>query len=198
MDKAEDILAYLAALADDLVRAGADKQYHILVSGGAYMLLNGTRRNTDDIDFATIVPEDRPAPGRVFRTTVQKRGEVATRGRRSGFSQAVMAVAARYGLPDDWINDECAVYLYDDAPGADIYLWQTFAGVLFVYLPIAEYVFALKVTAYRLKDRKDCKTLACNLGITTPGQAQAVIDRYILPDAQAFWEVSKKLKQLFR
>jgi hypothetical protein len=198
MDKAEDILAYLAALADELARASADKQYHILVSGGAFMLLNGTRRFTDDIDFAIIAPESRPAPGRVFRTTVQRKGEVATRGRRGVFSQAVMTVAARFDLPEDWINDECAVYLYDDAPSADIYLWQTWAGVLFVYLPTAEYVFALKVTAYRVKDRKDCKTLARNLGITTPEQAQAVIDRYILPEAQEFWQVSKKLKQLFR
>ncbi|HEY1348182.1 MAG TPA: hypothetical protein VGF67_00985 [Ktedonobacteraceae bacterium] len=123
---------------------------------------------------------------------------MATRGRQGVFSTAVEAVAARYRLPEDWINDESAVYLYDDAPDADIYLWQSWADVLFVYLPTAEYVFALKVTAYRRKDVADCKSLADSLGITTAEQARAVIDRYILPDAQVFWEVPKKLKRLFR
>ena len=198
MDKVDDILAYLAALADELRRLGAKQQYHILVSGGAFMLLSGNRRFTDDIDFAIVAPERRPKLGRIFRTTVQRKNELATRGSRGVFAQAVESVAASYGLTDDWMNDESAVYLYDDAPGADIYLWQSWAGVLFVYLPIAEYVFALKVTAYRRKDQADCKILAANLGISTPEQAQAVLDRYILPDAQAFWEVKKKLKQLFR
>ncbi len=107
-------------------------------------------------------------------------------------------MARKYGLPEDWINDESAVYLYDDAPGADIYLWRTWAGVLFLYLPTAEYVFALKMAAYRRKDVPDCKALARDLGIHAPAQAQAIIDRYLLPDAQAFWEVKKKLNRLFR
>jgi hypothetical protein len=160
--------------------------------------MQGQRRATDDIDFALITPERLPRTGHVFRTTIQQRTEMATRGRQGVFSTAVEAVAARYRLPEDWINDESAVYLYDDAPDADIYLWQSWADVLFVYLPTAEYVFALKVTAYRRKDVADCKSLADSLGITTAEQARAVIDRYILPDAQVFWEVPKKLKRLFR
>jgi hypothetical protein len=198
MNNAQEILAYLEALADELARLGAKQPYHILISGGAFMLLQGQRRTTDDIDFATIAPERQPKTGQVFRTTVQRRGEVATRGSRGMFSQAVEAVAGVYSLPEDWINDESAIYMYDDAPGADIYLWQSWASVLYVYLPTAEYVFALKVTAYRRKDREDCKMLLRSLGIQTPEQARALIDRYILPDAQAFWEVEKKLKQLFR
>lgn len=199
MDRAEEIQAYLEALASELARLGARQQYHILVSGGAWMLISGNRRATDDIDFAVVAPERRPRPGKVFRTTVQRRGEVATRGSRGVFAHAVASVAGAYGLPEDWLNDESAVYLYDDAPGADIYLWQAWpkAG-LYVYLPTAEYVFALKVTAYRRKDVNDCRVLAATLGISTPEQAQAVVDRYILPDAQAFWEVKKKLKRLFR
>jgi hypothetical protein len=198
MDKAQDILAYLEALAVELVGSSTRQQYHILVLGGAFMLLQGQRRATDDIDFATIAPEHRPEPGRIFTTTVQRRGEVATRGSRGAFAQAVESVAASHGLPVDWLNDESAVYLYDDAPQADIYLWRSWANVLFVYLPTAEYIFALKVTAYRRKDQGDCKALAHDLGVSTPDQAQAVIDRYILPEAQAFWEVPRKLKRLFR
>lgn len=198
MNNAQEILAYLEALAHELTRLGVKQPYHILISGGAFMLLQGQRRTTDDIDFATITPAHQLQMGQVFRTTVQRRGEVATRGSQGVFSQAVEAVAEAYGLPEDWINDESAIYMYDDAPGADIYLWQSWASVLYVYLPTAEYVFALKVTAYRRKDREDCKMLLRSLGIQTPEQARALIDRYILPDAQAFWEVEKKLKQLFR
>jgi hypothetical protein len=198
MDRAQDIQAYLEALAVELVNLDARQQYHILVLGGAFMLLQGQRRATDDIDFATIAPRRRPEPGHIFTTTVQRRGEVATRGSRGAFAQAVESVAASYGLPVDWLNDESAIYLYDDAPRADIYLWRSWGGVLFVYLPTAEYIFALKVTAYRRKDQGDCKALARDLGIVTPEQAQAIIDRYILPEAQVFWEVPKKLKRLFR
>src|SRR5437868_1185593 len=131
MDKASEVLAYLEALANELIRLGTKNQYHILISGGAFMLLQGQRRSTDDIDFATIAPESRPKVNRVFRTIVQRRGEVATRGSRGAFSEAVEAVARAYSLPEDWLNDESAVYLYDDAPRADIYLWRTWAGVLF-------------------------------------------------------------------
>jgi hypothetical protein len=198
MKKAQEILAYLEALANELVRLGAKQQYHILISGGAFMLIQGQRQTTDDIDFATIAPERKPKAGRVFRTTVQRNKEVATRGSRGTFAQAVESVAASYGLPEDWINDEAAVYLYDDAPGADIYLWQSWANMLFIYLPTSEYVFALKVTAYRDKDKGDCKVLMRDLGIRTPEQARALIDQYILPEAQEFWEVKKKLRQLFR
>jgi hypothetical protein len=198
MKKAQEIHEYLAALADELVIRGVRQQYHLLISGGAFMLLLGQRRVTDDIDFAMVAPERRPKTGRVFKTTVQKRGEIATRAGRGAFSEAVWAVAGTYGLTEDWLNDESAVYLYDDAPQADVYLWQTFADVLFVYLPVDEYVFALKVTAYRRKDREDCRALMHRLKIRTPEQARALIDLYILPEAQEFWQVEKKLKQLFR
>lgn len=198
MEKAQEILTYLEALAEVLSRREARQPYHILISGGAFMLLQGKRRSTDDIDFALVVPERRPKPGRVFTTTVQHRGEIATRGSQSLFAEAVSVVAASYRLPEDWINDESAVYLYDDAPRADIYLWRVFEGVLYVYLPTAEYVFALKVTAYRRKDRDDCKALMRDLDIKTVAQARALIDRYILPEAQEFWQLEKHLKLLFR
>ncbi len=68
MDKANEILAYLEALAEELIRLNTRQQYHILVTGGAYMLLQGERRATDDIDFATVAPEHRPKAGRVWRS----------------------------------------------------------------------------------------------------------------------------------
>jgi hypothetical protein len=114
------------------------------------------------------------------------------------FSQAARAVAAAYGLEDDWINDESASYLYDDAPEADVYFWASFQHVLYIYLPNAEYVFALKIASYRRKDQPDVKVLISQLGIRNREEAQAIIDRYLLPEAQTFWEVSKKLRRLFR
>lgn len=198
MDQAYEILAYLEALAEELTRQGNQQQYHILVTGGAYMLLQGQRRTTDDIDFAMVMPELKPKAGQVFRTTVHRRGEVATRGSTGVFREAVETVARAYGLPEDWINDESAVYLYDDAPNADIYLWRTWSGVLFVYLPTKEYIFTLKMAAFRRKDVADCKVLAQDLNIHTLEQAQAIINRYLLPEAKEFWEVEKKLRRLFR
>jgi hypothetical protein len=198
MDTREQITQYLEALASKLVELGVTTPFHILVSGGAYMMLQRQRRSTEDIDFALIASPNRPEPNKVFRTTVQRRGEVAGRGSATVFKQAVEAVAEFYGLPLDWMNDESAVYLYDDAPGADVYLWQAFGGALFVYLPTAEYVFALKVAASRRKDQADIKVLLVQLGIASREQAQAIVDKFLLPEAQSFWEVEKKLKRLFR
>ncbi len=58
IDKVSEILTYLAALASELARRSTRKKYHILISGGAYMMLQGQQRwATDDTHFATIAPE---------------------------------------------------------------------------------------------------------------------------------------------
>ncbi|HEU5381906.1 MAG TPA: hypothetical protein VFV38_41330 [Ktedonobacteraceae bacterium] len=198
MDSAREIVAYLEALARELVARGVRDHYHILVTGGAWMLLAGQRRSTEDVDFALIVPPSRARRDKVMGISVQHGGEIATRASSSVFAQAIESVAALYGLPIDWLNDECASYLYTDAPSASGYLWQSFSGVLHVYLPTAEYVFVLKVFAYRRKDRADVQALLQVLDIRTQAQAQAVIDKFLSPEAQMFWEVPKKLKRLFR
>lgn len=201
MDNSQQISTYLEDLALELQKLNVTVQFHILVMGGAYMLLQQQRRSTEDIDFALLASQHEVQPNQVFRTMVQ-RGEIASRVSSipgaSEFKEAVATVAERYQLPPDWMNDEAAVYLYDDAPGADVYLWRTFREILFVYLPTMEYVFATKIAAYRRKDFKDIQILMSELDIHSREDAQRVIDAFLLPDAQQFWEVEKKLKRLFR
>lgn len=79
MDKTQAILAYLEVLTVKFVNFNVHQQYHILILGSAFMLFQGQHRSTDDIDFVTIAPERSPKLSRIFATTVQRRGEVATR-----------------------------------------------------------------------------------------------------------------------
>jgi hypothetical protein len=50
--KAEDIENYLSQLGQELLRRGIREPVHVLLIGGAYMLLlTNTSRNTDDVDI---------------------------------------------------------------------------------------------------------------------------------------------------
>jgi len=199
MNTDQEIATYLEALALELKRLGVTTQYHILISGGAWMLLQQQQRSTEDIDFALLAAAPRrPKQGKLIRVDIQRKGEIANRGSNTLFSQAVRTIASVYGLEDDWLNDESAVYLYDDAPSADAYFWCDFQKVLFIYLPSAEYVFSLKIASYRRKDQPDVKVLIERLGIRSREQAQAICDKHLLPEAQAFWEVPKKLRRIFK
>ena len=200
MNSAKQVIVYLEDLARELIQLGIRVEYHFLFVGGAYMLLQNNRRSTEDIDFALIASQRRPRPNKAFRTTVQH-GSIASR--RSAvpgaaiFKQAAATVAARYNLPVDWMNDEVAGYLYEDAPNVEVVFWRSFQNVLFVYLPTREYIFATKVAAYRRKDAKDIQVLIRELNIRTREEAQAIIDAVLLPEAQQFYEIPKKLKRLF-
>lgn len=202
MDNGQQVAQYLEDLASTLVSLDVSAQFHMLIAGGAYLLLQQKRRSTEDIDFALIaVPPKQLKPDQVFRTTIQ-RGELAGQKSRmphaAEFKQAVEIVAQRRGLPLDWMNDEAAVYYYDDAPEADVVFWRSFSNALYVYLPTLEYMFATKIAAYRAKDLNDIKMLVQELDIHDRDKAQAIIDAFLLPEAQEFWEVKKKLRRLFR
>ena len=62
-------------------------------------------------------------------------------------------------------------------------LWKRY-GPLQVYVPPKEYILALKILAGRDQDIVDCRILLPQTNIRTRRQAQRVLDRYILPDAQ--------------
>ncbi len=62
-------------------------------------------------------------------------------------------------------------------------LWKQY-GPLHVYVPPTEFMFALKILAGREKDLADCRLLLPQTRIRTRRQAQRVIDRYVLPEAQ--------------
>jgi hypothetical protein len=112
--------------------------------------------------------------------------------------QAVLIIAQRHpGLARDWFNDEAAEYYYDDAPRPDVTFWRSFGNVLSVYLPTLEYIFATKIAAYRPKDENDITILMRDLQIRNRTQAKVIIDRFLLPEAQEFWQVEDNLDTLF-
>lgn len=165
------------------------------------MLLHKKRRFTLDIDFAIIESPRRARSKKVFRTTIQ-RIEISSRTSTvpfaAEFKQAVGMVAQRHrDLLDDWLNDEAAVYFYDDAPHAEVTFWRSFEDIVYVYLPTMEYILATKIAAYRPKDADDIQLLIRDLNVRTWEQAKAIVDKFLLPDAQEFWEVEEKLGILF-
>lgn len=201
MDNGKQIIQYLEELAKALADLQVTNPFHILITGGAYMLLHKKRRFTLDIDFAIIESPPRARPKKVFRTTIQ-RIEVSRRTSTVPFAvefkQAVGMVAQRHrDLLDDWLNDEAAVYFYDDAPHAEVTFWRSFEDIVYVYLPTMEYMLATKIAAYRPKDADDIQLLIRDLNIRTREQLKAIVDKFLLPDAQEFWEVEEKLDILF-
>jgi hypothetical protein len=62
-------------------------------------------------------------------------------------------------------------------------LWKRY-GPLHVYAPPKEFMLALKIMAGRDKDIADCRILLPKIHIRTRRQAQKVVDRFVLPDAQ--------------
>jgi hypothetical protein len=201
MNNDQEVIQHLEDLAHTLQSLGVRSQFHLLVSGGAYMLLQQARRATEDIDFALITgPNGRVKSNQLLQVTIQ-RAELSKRSSRvpdaPKFRQAVAIVAERAGLDADFMNDESAVYLYDDAPQAEAVFWRSFANILYIYLPTKAYVFALKMAAFRAKDQEDIQVLIRDLDLQTRAQAQAILNQFLLPEAQKFWQVSKKLKRVF-
>lgn len=201
MDNGKQIMQYFEELANVLAELHVTARFHILVAGGAYMLLQNKRRSTEDIDFALIEsPDEQTKLHEPFRTMVQ-RTEVSRRTSSvpfaADFKQAVAIVGQRHRLPPDWLNDEAAVYYYDDAPHAEVVFWRSFGETLWIYLPTMQYMLATKLAAYRPKDANDIQMLIQDLNVQTREQAQAIVDKFLLPDAQTFWELDEKLDILF-
>ena len=202
MDNGKQIIQYLEELANVLIDLQVAIPFHILIAGGAYMLLQKKRRSTQDIDFAIIeIPQTQIPLDKVFRIVVKKAEvsrKMSTVPYSTEFKQAVEIVARRHkNLSDDWLNDEAAVYYYDDAPYAEVTFWRSFGNIIYVYLPTMEYMLATKIAAYRQKDANDIQKLIQELKIRRLEQAKAIVDKFLLPDAQEFWEVDEKLEELF-
>ncbi|MGH2509248.1 MAG: hypothetical protein ACRDHZ_17850, partial [Ktedonobacteraceae bacterium] len=177
MNNGEQITQYLEELAQELLALHVAIPFHLLIAGGAYMLLQDQRPSTEDIDFALVeIPQTKVLQDTIMDITF-KRAEVVSRKTTSipysaEFKQAVEIVARRQHLPDDWLNDEAAVYYYDDAPHAEGLFWRAFGNLLYVYLPTMEYMLATKIAAYRPKDAKDIQLLIRALDLHTREQAK--------------------------
>src|SRR6266849_2052983 len=164
--KAEDIENYLSQLGQALLKRGIQEPIHLLLIGGAYMLLlTNTARNTDDIDIFWL--EEEEGLQRALRP----------------LQEGVIAVAEANQIDPNWLNYMTQLLMYDLVIVPEGNLWKTF-GPLHIYAPPKEYILALKIFAGRDKDIEDCRILLQQVKVSTRQQAQMLLDRYILPDAQ--------------
>jgi len=164
--QAQEIEHYLAELGAALQEQGIKKPVRMLLIGGAYMmLLANAPRTTDDVDIFWV------EEGEDFRKA------------RQALRDAVQAIASRYALPPNWFNYLTQMLIYDKILMPRGKLWRRY-GPLHVYAPPKQYILALKILAGRDQDLADCRILLPQTHIRTRKQAQRVLDRYLLPEAQ--------------
>lgn len=164
--KAEDIENYLSQLGQELLKRGIREPVHVLLIGGAYMLLlTNTSRNTDDVDIFWL--EEEEGLQRALRP----------------LQESIATIAEANQISRNWLNYMTHLLMYDLVVIPSGNLWKTF-GPLHIYTPSEEYILALKIFAGRDKDIEDCKVLLQQVKVDTRQQAQTLLDRYILPDAQ--------------
>jgi hypothetical protein len=133
--------------------AGRQTQGELYLVGGAVMCLAyAARPSTEDVDgFFRPAREVRDAAGRV---------------------------AARAGLPSDWLNDAVKGYLSDRG---EFRTWLELSH-LRVMVAQPEYLLAMKCLAFRIgaefHDEDDIRYLLRHLNITRFAQAKKIITRY--------------------
>jgi len=180
--ESKDVEQYLQDLGDELEAREFKEPVRILIVGGVYMLLMvKNRKSTEDVDVVLMDMED------TTNKTPQTRA----------FQAAVRAVASKHSLKRTWMNDDVAYFIRDMAPEPDANLWRKYKK-LHVYLPAQEYILALKLMVFRLKDLNDVEALLNQLGVTTREQAQAIVDHFI-PDKrwQEEYLLDETLDELF-
>lgn len=168
----DEIDAYLQALDEELANRPVSKPVRLVVVGGVYMLFFLKNRTaTKDVD---VVPLDFPDTTHPNRET-------------KAFRSAVNAVAKRYKLRRDWMNDVVAAFI---PPLDEVSLWREYTN-LHVYVPSAHCMLALKLLAGRDRDADDIDILCSTLKIVTREQAQELVDRY----ADRQWQEECMLQQ---
>lgn len=178
---AQDIEGYLAELGQELQNAGVAQPVRLLMVGGAYMLTQiGNRPSTKDID---VLLEDIPDPhASPLYHSLQR---------------AVRTVAARHGLPMNWINDVISDALRNYGPTPTGTIWRVY-GPLEVLVPERAYILALKLLAHRAQDEADIRVLCHELGVSTRDEARRILDTYITDDQiKQFSQVDAALAQFF-
>lgn len=146
---AKTILRLFEALNAELAAHGVKGE--IGICGGAVMcLVFQAREATKDVDA-------------IFRPTREIR-------------EASRAVAARMGLPEDWLNDAAKAYFLTSLPVQEVVELSN----LRVWAPQADYMLAMKCVSARFDshDLDDTKFLLNHLGIKTPDQAYRIIEQY--------------------
>jgi hypothetical protein len=179
--EAGDIKRYLADLGAALKNRGVKQPLRMMLIGGAYMLLlENAPRSTEDVDIFWLE-------------------EDAFERMREILSACMLEVARKHALPPNWFNFLTQVILMHDIYIPDGTLWKQF-GPLHIYIPPREYILALKMIAGRPKDLDDCAILLPKTAIQTIEQAQELLNKYILPEAQEEHgeQIEKSLDILFR
>lgn len=162
---AKDIESYLAELGQELQSNGVIQPVRLLMVGGTYMLTQlGNRPSTRDID---VLLENIPDPG--------------ASPLYLPLQNAVRAVAARHGLPTNWINDVIGDALRNYGPPPTGTIWRVY-GPLVVLVPERAYILALKLLAHRPQDEADIRVLCNELGVSTRDEARRILDTFITDD----------------
>ncbi len=180
--KAEEIERYLSQLGEELTSKGVQKPIHILMIGGAYMLLLlNAPRTTDDVDFFWLEKDEEVLQQEIY-----------------ALRDGIEAVANKNVLEIDWMNYMTHWLMYDQISIPKGKVWKQF-GPLHVHTPSKEFIFALKIVAGRDKDIADLHILHRQTKIKTRQQAQKLLDRYIFPATQEVNAkgIAKSFKVLF-
>ncbi|HLZ21902.1 MAG TPA: DUF6036 family nucleotidyltransferase [Ktedonobacterales bacterium] len=128
----QEIERYLRLLGQELEKRQLTGE--IIIAGGAFMLLAiQNRETTKDIDaYFTAEPQ--------------------------AIREAAQVIAAREGLPSDWLNDGIKGFFYHSPP---VLRWAEFPG-LRVYTVRSDYAFAMKAIAGRPGDIGDLRAHQTN------------------------------------
>ena len=167
--KAEEIERYLSQLGEELASSGVQKPIHILMIGGAYMLLLlNAPRTTDDVDFFWLEKDEEVLQQEIY-----------------ALRDGIEVVAEKNNLEIDWLNYMTHLLMYDQVIIPKGKLWKRF-GPLHVHVPSNEYILALKIIAGRDKDVEDMHILYRQTKIRTrktgPGIAQSLSPIYYTGD----------------
>ncbi len=162
-----DIERALGRLGDRLARRGVVADLYV-IGGAAMALAYDARRATRDIDA-------------LFEPHGIVREEAA-------------AVAAEFGLPRWWLNEQASSYV---APAGDPSAPHVFenAGIR-VAAASPEHLLAMKVLAARRRDVEDLRKLAQHLGLTSPEEVLAICAE-IFPDEPVPGRAGLVLEEVF-
>jgi hypothetical protein len=180
--KASDIEKYLSQLGGELSSLGVQAPIHVLMIGGAYMLLLAhAPRSTDDVDIFWLEEDEEILQQAIY-----------------ALREGVQAIAEKNGLEIDWFNYMTHLLMYDQVTIPRGRLWKKY-GPLHIHVPPKEYIFALKLLAGREKDIADCKVLLKQMKIKGRQQARQLLDRYVQRSTQEAnaKEIERSLKRLF-